>query len=313
MLKTFLSKFKYVEITFLIISVSFFSVHAQDELLIKRKNVFEFIKSPTIKKEGDKVTISFESKGFCDVTIAIEDSNGKIIRHLASGVLGENAPAPFQKNTLVQKVLWDSKDDQGKYVLLYENLVVRVSLGVKPYYEKSLYWDPKRRQGREAPILQATKEGVYVYDGGTGLDFVKLYDPEGKYIKTIYPFPGNKIKDVKGLHIRKMVDGKELPIKPTFLQQTFLTSGNYYGYEKRKKDQMIPENVSIEGHHYGMYGNASSFLAVNNNKIAIGMDYLARFGKDGSSAGMNFYGPQIALTAPKSRGKKSKLTTVNPR
>jgi hypothetical protein len=71
--------------------------NALEELKIKRDDVFEFSIKPIITRQGDKVEIKFESKGYCDVTIVVENEEGKIIRHLASGVLGSNAPLPFQK------------------------------------------------------------------------------------------------------------------------------------------------------------------------------------------------------------------------
>ena len=79
-----------------------------EEMRVKREEIFEFIKKPIIVKEDNQFRISFESKAFCDVTVAIENQNGKIIRHLASGVLGLKAPAPFQKNSKAQIIIWDA-------------------------------------------------------------------------------------------------------------------------------------------------------------------------------------------------------------
>ena len=36
--------------------------------------------------------------------------------------------------------------------------------------------------------MQATPEGVYVYDGRV-FDHVRLFDHDGNYVRTIYPFP----------------------------------------------------------------------------------------------------------------------------
>ena len=84
-----------------------FSAYAEDglqEFQIKRKEVYEFAKEPTVKKDGDKITIEFTSKDFCDVTVAIQNQDGDIVNHLACGVLGSNAPEPFQSNSLSQKI-----------------------------------------------------------------------------------------------------------------------------------------------------------------------------------------------------------------
>lgn len=135
---------------------------AKDEFRIKREEVFEFVQKPQITKEGNNFNISFESKGFCDVTIAIENAEGKIIRHLASGVLGPKAPAPFQKDSKVQKIIWDGKDDQDAYIKVSEQngCIIRVSLGLKPQFEKTLFWSPKKRLGVSTPAMRATPEGV---------------------------------------------------------------------------------------------------------------------------------------------------------
>ncbi len=65
-----------------------------DEFKVKRHEVFEFARKPQVKRSGDRVTIRFASKGYCDATVAIEDAKGRTLRHLASGVLGPNAPEP---------------------------------------------------------------------------------------------------------------------------------------------------------------------------------------------------------------------------
>jgi hypothetical protein len=82
----------------------------------KREAVFAFAAEPSVTKEGDSFTITFEAKGFCDCTVAIEDARGRIVRHLASGVLGSRAPEPFRRNSRKQSLRWDGKDDQGRYV-----------------------------------------------------------------------------------------------------------------------------------------------------------------------------------------------------
>ena len=98
-----------------------------------------FAQKPSVSRNGDTVTITFETKAPCDVTAAVENAQGRIIRHLGSGVLGPNAPAPFQKNARAQTLVWDSKDDQGQYVADAEACVVRVSLGLRAQFERTLF------------------------------------------------------------------------------------------------------------------------------------------------------------------------------
>ena len=97
-----------------------------DEFKVKPEQVFQFAQKPQLRRIGDRVEIRFETKAFCDVTVAIEDADGKIIRHLVSGVLGPNAPEPFQKDSKKQTIVWDGKDDRGGYVDDKDRIAVRV-------------------------------------------------------------------------------------------------------------------------------------------------------------------------------------------
>ena len=156
-----------------------------DEFKVKRRGPFEFAQKPVVSRRRDAVTVRFEAKAYCDATVAIEDDEGKIIRHLASGVLGKNAPAPFQKNSLKQTLVWDGKNDQGVYIDDKERISVRVSLGLKPQFERTLYWTPKKRHSGLPPIMRATPEGVYVYDSGSSIDHVRFFDHKGDYVRTV--------------------------------------------------------------------------------------------------------------------------------
>jgi len=58
-----------------------------------------------------------------------------VVRHLAAGVLGANAPAPLKPDSLAQEIVWDGKADYGKPA---EGgpLKVRVALGLSAKYDK---------------------------------------------------------------------------------------------------------------------------------------------------------------------------------
>jgi len=159
-----------------------------DEFKVKREAVFEFAKKPSVTRAGDTVTIAFETKGVCDVTVAIEDEQGAIVRHLACGVLGPNAPEPFQKNTKQQAIVWDGKNDKGEYIDEKDRVTVRVSLGLEPRFERALYWTPYKRTAATDPIVVACPEGVLVYEGRL-YDMVRLYDHDGGSVRTVSPFP----------------------------------------------------------------------------------------------------------------------------
>ncbi len=250
-----------------------------DEFKPKRQDIFEFTQKPSVTRQGDRIEIAFASKGFCDATVAIETSAGKIIRHLASGVLGPNAPQPFQKNTLEQKIVWDSKDDQGNYVDDKNDILVRVALGLKPEFERVLYYSPKKRIGEAAPLIQAAPDGVYVFDT-RGLDHLRAFDHDGNYQRTVYPFPADKLEKVEGLDWYDFPQGMKLPLKKSLYQQTLLTSG---------------DNASLDD-KLGMDGTAASAMAIRDGRVAIAKLRLNRLQTDGSSGGKNLNGPKTCLS-----------------
>ncbi|MDD4889738.1 MAG: hypothetical protein PHU85_07380 [Phycisphaerae bacterium] len=253
-----------------------------DEFKIKRQEVFEFTEKPAITRTGDNTEIRFASKGFCDVTIAIEDANGKIVRHLASGVLGDNAPEPFLKKSLTQRIVWDGKNDQAVLIDKRDDLSVRVSLGLRPQLERSLFWSPHKRFSNACTLLEATEEGVLMYEG-RGVDFVKLYDHKGDYVRTVYPFPADKLDKAEGLAKRIFPqDGKELPVKQGFVQGTLLTSGT--SATMRLSDKF--------GDGFG-----ATVMASARGRIALGYDSINRLATDGTTGGLKLTGAKIGRRA----------------
>ena len=96
-----------------------------DQHTTKRENVFAFARKPSVRfVQKDRYEIVFAMKGYCDVTVDVVDSGGAVVRHLASGVLGKNAPAPFKKDALTQKLYWNGKDDHLVFLDWLERLVV---------------------------------------------------------------------------------------------------------------------------------------------------------------------------------------------
>lgn len=261
------------------------------EFDIKRETVFEFVNRPVVAHRNGKVNITFEAKGACDVTVVIEDASGRTVRHLVSGVLGHNPPAPLQPNSLKQQLTWDSKDDAGEYVNDVASCSVRVSLGLKAEFEKVLLWEPKIRMQSEPLLMQATEEGVYVYDGRV-LDHLRLYDHDGNYRRTIYPFPSNRLRDVKGIRWRSFPqDGKELPLKEGFHQATMLNSGSNSGF-----DDKAGIGVDVHNNYHGsVWGNAASAMAVRNGRIALARLRLNRLASDGTTGGFDLAGPEVTF------------------
>ncbi len=259
-----------------------------DEVRPRREENFEFARKPEISRDGDRVTISFETAGWCDVTIAIEDDRGTIIRHLASGVLGPNAPEPFQWNTKDQRVVWDGKDDKGEYVDDKDIVTVRVSLGLKPRFERTLYWAPERQFGG-TQALAPTSEGMLVYNSGTGFDHLRLFDEEGRYVRTLHPFPSGKIEEIPGVAWQNLPDGVRIPVKPNMYQSTFLQSGSFVIDYCEQAEQYRGRGSSYPGKS----GWGGETLAVARNRIALTGVGVSRLGLDGGSDGLPLHGPDV--------------------
>jgi DNA-binding beta-propeller fold protein YncE len=244
-----------------------------DEFRSKREAVFEFTEKPSVTRQGDKVTIRFASKGWCDVTVAIENADGRIIRHLASGVLGPKAPPPFRRDALKQAVVWDGKDDRDVYVDDKDSLTVRVSLGLKPQFEKNLFWSPYKRISQAAPLMAAAESGVVVSEG-SGVDSVRMYDHDGKFLKTVYPFPAAKLAEVQGLDWRDFPQGLRYPWKQSLYQQTLLTSGDNCNYD----DQL------------GRHGRAATGIALRGRDLVLASIKMNRLTTEGTSGGRDLLG-----------------------
>lgn len=246
-----------------------------DEFRIKRAETFEFVQKPFISGAStDTIKFSFEVRDYCDVTVAIEDIHGNIIRHLASGVLGSNAPWPLQSNSLAQNLAWDLLDDQGARTNP-DSAVLRVSLGLRASYEKTLYGDPKRRITGDVPLFTVAPEGVYLYMS-LGQSNLVLFDHNGDYVKTLYPFAADKLKDVVGLNwVRPPQISDSLPWKIGNWKQTFLNCNNLpHAYEWKS-------------------GPAVSAMANAKGRIALARQNLARLASDGASGGLLLNGPAV--------------------
>ena len=125
---------------------------------------YAFAAAPACTRDGDRIEVSFAVKEACDATVAVEDAAGRIVRHLASGLLGKNAPAPFAKDALAQRVVWDGKDDLGRYVDDKDSHTVRVSLGLQARFERTMAFG-----GGQYEIRVRVDDGVRVYVDGKRL------------------------------------------------------------------------------------------------------------------------------------------------
>ena len=74
-----------------------------------------FAAAPTVKRAGDAAVVTFAISKSADVEVAILDAKGRVVRHLAAGVLGGKNPPPAPLRAgLMQELTWDGKDDRAR-------------------------------------------------------------------------------------------------------------------------------------------------------------------------------------------------------
>lgn len=75
----------------------------------------KFAKQPEVRQNGTQWSVAFALSARADVEVAVLNAKGKIVRHLAAGVLGGSNPPPEPlKPGLDQMLAWDGKDDLGR-------------------------------------------------------------------------------------------------------------------------------------------------------------------------------------------------------
>lgn len=226
----------------------------------------KLIDGPTVSTNKDQVTIGFRLDTPDDVSVRIMDNVGKTIRHLAHGVLGPNAPEPFQKASLIQRIVWDGRDDDGNPVPI-DSCRVRVEVGLTPTFERFVGHDP-RMIGLYVTGIETDHKGrVYVASvNHFGQGTVKRFDTGGAYLETVFPpnptslhALGEKAEEVFDWDV---VDGKRIP-RRAGLHISYVVGGPWSPWYPHPKvgdiDEMsywqsFPLRISRDGRAY-LVGN----------------------------------------------------------
>jgi len=159
----------------------------------------EFLEQTTIVRVGDKYKIDFAVSGKIDVEVSIVDSQGKVVRHLAAGVLGAQIapPAPLGPG-LTQQVLWDGKDDVGQAVdgSAHGPFSVRVRLGTGVQFDGFLGENPFHFGAFWGMACDA-EGSLYVLGASTGnrgpdgTTYLQVFNRQGEYVRTLMPMPAD--------------------------------------------------------------------------------------------------------------------------
>jgi DNA-binding beta-propeller fold protein YncE len=164
-----------------------------------------FSSGPEVRKtQNGGAEILFAISEPSDVEIAVIDSGGKVVRHLAAGVLGGPTPPPLPLKTgLAQALTWDGRDDDGKTVPAGSR--VRVRAGMVARFGRMIGGSPYTGNVTDMPY-RAPVNGLVVDPAGTL--YIKMmsdihshgnsglwpwqlrkFDKEGKYLRTLLPYP----------------------------------------------------------------------------------------------------------------------------
>jgi hypothetical protein len=155
-----------------------------------------FKQKPTVTADGTKIKIAFELSASADVEVALLSADGKVVRHLAAGVLGGKIPPPEPlKAGLAQEIFWDSKDDFGKPAI-GGPFKARVRAGMGFKLGRFIGQDPYFLGGSDG-IVVGDDGNLHTIGSGTAsggdqaATTLRVFSPEGKYLKTLMPFPAN--------------------------------------------------------------------------------------------------------------------------
>ncbi len=205
----------------------------------------KWIKRPELifDEQAKQWQVTFELDSPVDVEVAIvAPDESTVVRHLAAGVLGSQAPPPLIANSGVQRIAWDGNDDYGVRVADPASMLVRVRAGMSVSLEQIVGGDPYAYYSDEmgdsdhSPWgisgLETKADGnVYVWGHSSNLGppALRQYDVDGNYLQTLFPMPAGK--DLNAMHgwgINVRPDGTYTPkfnrLTDPSLTTTFLDS-----------------------------------------------------------------------------------------
>jgi hypothetical protein len=168
-----------------------------------------FTSEPKVTAGKDGVKIEFAVARATDVAVEILDAKGDTVRHLGAGLLGENAPEPFQPGALAQSLAWDRTDDLGRDAPAGEYFV-RIGLGLKPALKKVENFEPLNA-GAIQGLSSMPGGGVCVLNGRSARLIVA--DRDGAYVRQVFPPPASlDPEQAPGLRVFRRGDGRWVPM-----------------------------------------------------------------------------------------------------
>lgn len=177
----------------------------------------EFAQPLLVSRQGNVHIIEFAGSIETDCAVSILNAQGRVVRHLAAGLLGKNAPAPLTAGSLQQSLRWDGNDDRGRPAQ-GGPFQVSVGLGTKPVLHEMLGNNPAALGSVRALAVGPTGELFVFHVFGElhpsdGTPSCAVFDRDGKYLRTILPFPAG-LPDDAWHELKRIVrdDGTKVPL-----------------------------------------------------------------------------------------------------
>ena len=205
-----------------------------------------FAAKPAAVADGKNVKITFELSSATDVTVEIIDQGGKILRHLAAGMLGPKSPPPFRAG-LKQVLRWDRTDDAGKPVAGLCG--VRVRLGLAAEFDRILGWGGPLYGKVKAMAVGADGKLRVLHVGTRKPDEAKqayfsVFGREGEYFGSILPHDPNLAGD-EGHNIKTLAPEGVGTIPAAVFRSSTKSNLDIYSGRYRYKGKLYPASYSL--------------------------------------------------------------------
>jgi len=158
---------------------------------------------PTVERSNAGYEVSFSLARPTDVTIRIVDAQGKVVRHLASGMVGlKRCAAPLASGTLSQRVLWDGNDDAGN-AAPPEGCRVVLGVGTKAKFDRFILGNPNGFGVLGAPnwaqpgamAVNAAGELHLVQQYGVHYSTLRVFDRQARFVRCVWPLSFDKPRE----------------------------------------------------------------------------------------------------------------------
>jgi len=224
----------------------------------RRRPAPAFARGPVVRRERGGASVRFTVTAPADVAVWVSDQKGKVVRHLAAGLLGKNPPEPLEPNSLEQVLRWDGTDDAGKR-LPPGDYTIEVGVGLEPRFERIIGWRPGIGHIRS---LAVDAQGLlYLFTGGVAVDHgwansgIRVFDRQGRYIRQVYPFPASlPAARMRGIRPIELADGTWLPVIYNALNHSWLPECPAIGTQQvaiTRDGHIILSNMSMRGMGHG--------------------------------------------------------------